>query len=235
MRKLILAFGLSAAVLLAAPPTKRLGEAKEVISELMGAPDKGIPQDLLDKAHCIVVVPGLKKGAIGIGGQYGRGFVNCRAKSGSGWGSPAAVRIEGGSVGLQLGGSSTDVVMLIMNQKGMDRLLSSKFTIGADAAAAAGPVGRSASAATDAMMSAEILSWSRSRGVFAGISLEGSTLRQDEDENKELYGKKITNREIVEQNPAVPAAAQDFVATLNRYSMHEEGAPAKSDADRKKK
>src|SRR5262249_9109127 len=138
-------------------------------------PDKGIPQDLLDKAQCIVIITGMKKAAIGIGGEYGRGFATCRRHAGTSWGAPAAVRMEGGSVGFQLGASSTDVVMLVMNERGMNKLLDSKFTLGADAAVAAGPVGRAADAKTDAYMSAEILAWSRSKGLFAGIALSGAT------------------------------------------------------------
>src|SRR5258706_9797456 len=159
-------------------PDNRLKNATDVVTEMMGMPDRGVPQDLLDKAQCIVVVPGLKKAAFVIGGQYGRGYATCRKASG-GWGAPAAVKMEGGSFGLQLGGQSTDIIMLVMNQRGMDKLLSDKFTIGADAAAAAGPVGRNAQANTDAAMHAEILSYSRSRGAFAGISLQGATLRPD--------------------------------------------------------
>jgi len=197
----------------------RLTNATDVVTEMMGMPDKGVPQDLLEKAQCIVLVPGLKKAALGIGGQYGRGYATCR-KAAAGWGAPAAVRIEGGSFGFQLGGQSTDVIMLVMNQSGMNRLLSDKFTIGADASAAAGPVGRNARADTDAAMKAEILSYSRSRGVFAGISLQGATLRPDKDENEKLYGKAITNKEIIEGHAATPAAATGLISALNHASMH---------------
>src|SRR5207302_1284545 len=174
---------------------ERLDDAASLFSEIMAAPDKSIPQDLLDKAPCIVIVPGLKKGAFVVGGKYGRGFAICRAGSGQGWGPPAAIRVEGGSFGLQIGVSSSDVVLLIMNERGMRKLTSSKFTIGADATAAAGPVGRNATAQTDAMMSAEILSWSRSRGLFAGVSLDGATLRNDLDENKASYGQRWNTKE----------------------------------------
>jgi len=197
----------------------RLDDAAALISEIMATPDRSIPQDLFDKAECIVVVPGVKKAAFGIGGKYGRGFASCRKQGAPGWGSPAAVRIEGGSFGFQIGVSSTDVVLLVMNERGMKRLLTSKFTIGGDASAAAGPVGRSATAQTDAMLTAEILSWSRSRGAFAGVSLEGATLRNDLDENRALYGKKMDNKEVITANPPIPASAQKFIGALNKYSM----------------
>jgi len=150
----------------------------------MNAPDQAIPQDLLNNAECVVIVPGAKKGAFIFGGKYGRGYLSCRKTTGVGWTGPGAVRIEGFNFGLQIGGTETDLVMLVMNQKGMRRLLTSKFTIGADMAAAAGPVGRTVTANTDALMSAEILSYSRSRGVFAGVSLDGATFRQDLDVNE---------------------------------------------------
>ena len=197
---------------------KRLDEAATVLSEVMSAPDKGIPQDLLNKAVCIVIVPGLKKGAFVVGVKYGRGFINCRHSSGHGWSAPGGVRVEGGSVGFQIGGSETDVVMLVMNQRGVNKLLSSKFTLGADASAAAGPVGRTSSALTDAQMHAEILTWSRARGLFAGISLEGATLRPDGDANEEMYSTKTTNKAIVTGNTKPPAAAAKLEAELNRYS-----------------
>jgi lipid-binding SYLF domain-containing protein len=197
---------------------ERLGRSAEVFQEIMAAPDKGIPQDLLDKSACIVIVPGMKKGAFVIGAKFGKGFFSCRAKGGAGWGAPAAIRVEGGSFGFQIGGSETDVVMLVMNQRGADRLLSSKFTLGGDASVAAGPVGRTATAETDAYMTAEILTYSRSRGLFAGISLQGATLRQDLDANKAIYGRTLQNKEIVDTGIAPPAAAKDLLDTLNKYS-----------------
>ncbi len=200
------------------PDADRLDRAAEVFEEVMAAPDKGIPQNLLDSSACIVVVPGVKKGAFIVGAKYGRGFFSCRAKGGVGWTAPAAVRVEGGSFGFQIGGSETDVIMLVMNQRGADRLLSSKFTLGGDASVAAGPVGRSATAETDAYMSAEILTWSRSRGLFAGLSLSGATLRQDLDSNKALYGRTLQNKEIIQNGIAPPAAAKEFLAALNKYS-----------------
>jgi lipid-binding SYLF domain-containing protein len=214
----LLAVTLASASLYAAnDAVRRLELSAIVIDEIMAAPDKGIPQDLLSKAACVVVVPGLKKGAFIVGGKYGKGFIECRKADGR-WSAPAAVRVEGGSFGLQIGGSETDVVLLVKNQRGMDKLLSNKFTIGVDAAAAAGPVGRTSSAQTDAQMHAEILSWSRARGVFAGISLEGATMRPDDDSNKDLYRKPVTNREIVTGDVKPPAAAAKLIADLEKYS-----------------
>jgi SH3 domain-containing YSC84-like protein 1 len=218
--KCFAALCLSAGVLCAAEADapKRLQAAADAFKEVMDTPDKAIPQDLLNKAQCVVIVPGLKKGAFIVGAKYGKGFVSCRSGGGPGWSAPGSVRVEGGSVGFQIGGSETDVFMLVMNKKGMDRLLSTKFTIGGDASAAAGPVGRSTQAETDAAMTAEILTWSRSRGLFAGISLSGATMREDADWNTELYGRAITNREVITTTVAVPAAAQGFVTQLNKYS-----------------
>jgi lipid-binding SYLF domain-containing protein len=153
-----------------------------------------------------------------VGAKYGRGFVSCRKKGGAGWSAPGSIRVEGGSFGFQIGGSETDVFMLVMNEKGMDRLLTTKFTLGGDASAAAGPVGRSTQAETDAALTAEILTWSRVRGLFAGVSLSGATLREDSDWNQELYGKKVSNREIVEGKVGAPKAAATLMAELNRYS-----------------
>src|ERR1700730_10647887 len=168
---------------------KRLNEASATLSEIMSAPDKGIPQDLLDRAKCAVIVPGVKKGAFIVGAQFGKGFITCRGNNDRGWLAPAAIRMEGGSFGFQIGGSETDVVMLVMNDRGAERLMRDKFTLGAEGEIAGGPVGRNASAQTDAKLSAEILSWSRSRGVFAGIALKGATMRPDKEENEALYGK----------------------------------------------
>jgi len=211
-------FAAGAAGLWADTAQERLGDATTVFSEIMQTPDKGIPQDLLGKAQCIVIVPGLKKGAFIIGGQYGRGVAECRRPNGTGWTAPAAIRIEGGSFGLQIGGSSSDLVMLVMNRSGLDRLMSDKFTIGAEASAAAGPVGRTAEAATDVELHAEILTWSRARGAFAGISLNGATMRPDDGVNRELYGKKVSNREILASNMAPPEAAQPLIKELDKYS-----------------
>lgn len=203
-------------------PAKRLDEAAAVFSEIMEAPDKGIPQDLLQNAHCIVIVPNLKTAALGVvGGKYGKGYLSCRNKSGTGWSAPATVRIEGGSVGFQIGASSTDLIMLVMSERGADKLLASKFTFGAEGSVAAGPVGRTATAQTDAQMHADILSWSRSQGLFAGVALEGATLRQDLDDNATLYGKKLENRDIVTKGVRAPMAAAKLIALLNRYSAKE--------------
>jgi lipid-binding SYLF domain-containing protein len=217
--KLIIAATAVTSLFAAEPDTpKRLQASAEAFKDVMGTPDKSIPQDLLNKSQCIIIVPGLKKGAFIIGAKYGKGFVACRKKDGVGWSAPAAVRVEGGSFGLQIGGSETDVFMLVMNPKGMNRLLSTKFTLGGDASAAAGPVGRSTQAETDAAMTAEILTWSRSKGLFAGISLSGSTLRPDEDWNTEMYGRTITNREVLTTPVPPPASAAPLMAELNRYS-----------------
>lgn len=209
---------LSGLLFAGAEEDKRLENAAIMFEEVMGTKDKEIPQDLLDKASCAVFVPGLKKGAFVFGAKYGRGFVSCRKKEGPGWSAPGAIRVEGGSFGLQIGGSETDVIMLVMNDKGASRLMSSKFTLGGDASAAAGPVGRTASAETDATMRAEILTWSRARGVFAGISLQGATLRPDKEAIKGLYGKELENKDIVFGNVETPAAASKLIGLLNKFS-----------------
>ena len=208
----------SAGLLSAADAASRLESAADALKGVMGIPDKTIPQELLARAYCIIIVPDLLKGGFIIGGKYGKGFASCRKKGGVGWSAPAAVRVEGGSFGLQIGGASTDVIMLVMNEKGMDRLLTTKFTLGGEASAAAGPIGRSTQAETDAAMTAEILTWSRQRGLFAGIALNGATLREDGEWNQELYGKKLSNREIINGGISAPKAAQSLLAELNRYS-----------------
>ncbi len=206
--------------------SERLNDAASVLSEVMATPDKGIPQDLLAKAQCIVIIPGMKKAAFVIGGEYGRGFAECRKEEGTGWGAPAAVRMEGGSVGFQIGGSATDLILLVMSRRGMDKLTGDKFTLGADASLAAGPVGRTASANTDVKMTAEILAWSRSKGLFAGISLNGATLRPDPDRNAELYGHKMNNRDVLMGTMTPPPAAERLIHVLDKYSMRS------NDADR---
>jgi len=203
-------------------PAQRLDAAAAVFSEVMAAPDKGIPQEMLEHAHCIVIVPELKTAAFIVGGKYGKGILSCRNKVGPGWSAPGTVRIEGGSFGFQIGGSSTDLIMLVMNERGADKLLSSKFTLGAEGSVAAGPVGRTATSQTDAQLHADILSWSRSQGLFAGIALEGATLRQDLDDNTTLYGKKLENRAIVTQRRRVPESAAKLINLLNKYSAREE-------------
>lgn len=197
---------------------KRLQAAATVLTEVMGISEKSIPQDLLNSAECVIIVPGLKKGAFIVGGKFGRGFINCRKTSGLGWSAPAAVKVEGGSVGFQIGGSETDVIMLVLNKSGVDKLFSSKFTLGADASVAAGPVGRESSAQTDGKFRAEILTYSRSRGAFAGVALQGATLRPDKDANEELYGAGKENKELVMGDTPVPAAAQPLLTALNKYS-----------------
>jgi lipid-binding SYLF domain-containing protein len=201
---------------------ERLDDSASLFSEIMATSDKAIPQKLLDKAFCIVLVPGLKKGGFVLAAKYGRGFGLCRNEGGQGWGPPAAVRIEGGSFGLQIGVSSSDVILLVMNERGMKRLTTSKFTIGGEATAAAGPVGRDATAQTDALLTAEILSWSRSRGLFAGISLDGATLRNDLDENKAMYGQPWDNKQVLSSGAKPPAAADKLLALLNKYSPRQE-------------
>jgi lipid-binding SYLF domain-containing protein len=198
----------------------RLDASADTLTDMMHAADKGIPQDLLDKARCVVVVPGMKKAGFIFGAKYGRGFAACRRSGGSGWSAPAAMRVEGGSVGFQIGASETDVVLLVMNDGGMKHILSDKFTIGGEATAAAGPIGRDAAAQTDAMLNAEMLSYSRARGLFAGISLEGATLRTDEETNRELYGHNATNREILTGDFKTPVVAEKFKHALNRESAH---------------
>jgi lipid-binding SYLF domain-containing protein len=215
VKKIILIAPFLVASMSASNPDQRIENAASAFQELMRTPDKGIPRDLLERANCIVIIPGLKKGAFGFGGKYGRGFATCRGRGG--WGAPAAFRIEGASFGFQLGGSSTDVFMLVMNEKGMTRLLADKFTLGGEIAAAAGPVGRETSANTDVLMSAEVLTWSRSRGVFAGISLEGATLRTDSVENERLYGKRVSNKTILTGKVGTPPSARAFISVLTHY------------------
>lgn len=210
----------------AAPPSKaraeqnRLENAGKVMHELINVPDD-IPQDLLDKARCVIVMPSVLKAAFVVGGSYGRGAMVCRSGSGytGAWSSPAMYVLEGGSFGLQIGGEATDFVFLVMNDRGADSLLRSKVTLGADASAAAGPVGRSAAADTDAFMRTEILSYSRARGVFAGIALNGATLHPDSEANRKLYGSSVTAAQIIHgaRYPA-PASAHDLIATLRSSS-----------------
>ena len=198
----------------------RVKDAGEVLKEVLNIPDD-IPQELLDKAECIVVLPSVKKGAIGIGGSYGRGVMICRSGEHykGKWGAPALYALEGVSIGFQLGGQATDFVLLVMNPKGAKSLLSSKVKLGADASAAAGPKGRTAEGATDIVMEAEILSYSRNKGLFAGVSLEGSTLRSDGSANEKLYGKKLTAKEIIRDGKVgIPPSAQELVSLLDKKS-----------------
>jgi lipid-binding SYLF domain-containing protein len=212
---------LSAGMLFAAESAaSRLKASDGVMKAIMATPDNAIPKELLQSSQCIVIVPGMKKAAFIVGANYGKGFMMCRLPSGTGWSAPAAIMVEGGSFGFQIGGSETDAVMLVMNEGGVEKLLSSKFTLGGDASVAAGPVGRTSSANTDAQMHAEILSYSRARGLFAGVSLDGATLRPDDDTNAELYGKKVTNREIVTGTKTRKSAAgAKLTASMNKYSL----------------
>lgn len=221
MRKafvVLTAIGCLSPAVWAATAREQLQSSADVFREIMATPDKGIPQELLEKAYCVVIVPGLKKAAFVIGGQYGKGMAVCRKAPGAAWGAPAAMRVEGGSFGFQIGGSSTDVVMLVMNESGMKKLERSKFTMGADASVAAGPVGRTAAANTDAYMNAEILSWSRAKGLFAGVALNGATLRSDKDDNKALYGKPLESQEILLTDMQPPAAAHALISELDRFT-----------------
>ena len=194
----------------------RLEASADALTDSMRAADKGIPQELLDKAHCVVVIPGMKKAGFIFGAEYGRGFAVCRRNNG--WGAPAAARMEGGSFGFQIGASETDVVLLVMNESGMKHIMADKVTIGGDASMAAGPIGRNATAQSDVMLNAEILSYSRTHGLFAGISLAGATLRPDGETNRELYGRESSNREILTGEFKTPAAAQKLEHALYRDS-----------------
>jgi lipid-binding SYLF domain-containing protein len=199
----------------AGDPQKRVRVSGEVLDEILDAKDKGIPDDLLRKAECVGVIPDLKRAGFIVGAKYGKGVVVCRTDSG--WSAPSTVIVEGGSVGLQIGAGETDLVFIVMNHRGMDHLMADKFTVGGDASVMAGPVGRTGEAQTDAMMNAEILSYSRSRGVFAGVSLEGATLRPDHKDNREMYGRDVTQREILTGAVPRPAGADALYTDLDRF------------------
>jgi SH3 domain-containing YSC84-like protein 1 len=203
----------------------RVQSAATVLDEIMAAPDKGIPEEVIGSARCIAVVPSLLKGGFIVGAAYGKGVVTCRTDTG--WSPPACFRVEGGSFGLQIGGQAVDIVMLVMNDKGMSNLLASKFKIGADASAAAGPVGRHAEAATDWKMRAELLTYSRARGLFAGISLNGSVVKQDKDDTREFYGRMVSFRSILTGKVAPPAGSEPLLKAAAKYAGN---APAKSSA-----
>ena len=210
---------LSSGPLLADKETdERLANAAKAFTEIMSAPDKGIPGDVLNKAECVIVVPGMKKGGFIIGGSFGRGAISCRGKGKMGWDAPAMVELGGGSVGFQIGAEATDVVMLVLNREGIDSLLKSKFTLGGEASVAGGPVGRSSTAETDAAMKAKILSYSRSRGAFAGVSLQGVTLHQDEDANKAVYGKELPADQILGGGIKATPGAKPLTDVLTKYS-----------------
>lgn len=199
---------------------KRIRESGMVLSEIMNAGDRAIPDDLLHKAQCVGIVPNLKRAGFIVGAKYGKGVITCRTHEGAGWSGPSEIRIEGGSIGLQIGLGETDLIFIVMNRSGAEKLMKDKFTVGGDASAMAGPVGRSTTAATDAMMHAEILSWSRSRGIFAGVSLEGATMWPDHDDNAKLYGRSVTQREILNGQVAPPAVAQPLYDELNRWAQY---------------
>ncbi len=191
---------------------KIIHEAADVFNEIESAPDKGIPHELLDRAQCIGIIPNLKRAGFIVGAKYGKGVVVCRAEHG--WSAPSIVRIEGGSIGFQIGAGETDVVFVVQNKTGESHLMEDKFTVGGDASAMAGPVGRDAQAQTDAMMHAEILSYSRARGLFAGISLEGATMRPDNDDNEALYGRAVTQREILTGGVTAPPEARGLYSAI---------------------
>ena len=196
---------------------KRLQESAQVVRELRDTPDKGVPEDLWSRAECVVVIPSMKKAALGIGGEYGRGVMSCRGGKETGsWSAPLFMQLAKGTWGLQIGAAEVDLVMLVMNKRGAEKLLNNKVSLGADATVAAGPLGRTGSAATDAEFSEEIISYSRSRGVFAGIDLSGGVLRPDEDANKDAYGPDRSAHDIVSSvGVPIPAAASDFVRSLS--------------------
>jgi lipid-binding SYLF domain-containing protein len=220
----ILVVALGVSKLEAIEPSKaaqRVSEAARVVDEIMTAPDKGIPRELLSNAHCVAVIPSMKQGGFVFGARYGKGVMTCRSPRGLGWTGPSTVRLEGGSFGLQIGGSATDIVLLVMNERGAEKLMQSKFTLGADASVAAGPVGRMTQAETDAFMHAKILAYSRSRGLFAGLVLKGATLRPDDDDNRSLYGRAVAHEAILQSEIAPPRSGEVLGATLNKYSTRE--------------
>ena len=220
MKAVVLTLALAPMILLATDPRKeaieRISEATTVMHEIMSAPDKGIPEEILGKAQCVGIIPGVKKAGFIVGAKYGKGILVCR--TGQGWSGPSTVIVEGGSIGFQIGASETDVVLVVKNKRGQQKLTQDKFTFDASAGATAGPVGRTAQAATDAQLHAEILSYSRSRGLFAGVDLGGATMRPDNAANKAVYGKAIQQGEILDGKASAPAEAKDLYAELNRYS-----------------
>lgn len=197
---------------------KRIRESATVLHEIMDANDRSIPRDLLERAHCVGIVPSMKRVGFIVGGQYGKGVITCRVHNAVGWSAPSTIRIEGGSIGPQIGLGETDLIFIVQNRKGEEDLNKDRFTIGADASAMAGPLGRDTAAETDAMMRAEILAYSRSRGAFAGVTLDGATLRPDNDDNHKVYGRDISQREILHGDVAAPPAAERLFAELNRYA-----------------
>jgi len=201
---------------------KRLSEAATVVRELRATPDKGIPEDLWSRAECVAVIPGLKKAAFIIGGEYGKGVMSCRM--GQSWSAPLFLEMEKGSAGLQIGAEQIDLVLLMMNREGVDKLLQNKITLGADASVAAGPVGRAATAGTDGRLSAAMLAYSRAQGAFAGINISGGVLRPDKDANADAYGKTVTNRDVLaKRDSSAPSAAQVFLRTLSEQGRATSG------------
>lgn len=207
---------------------ERIEAAGTVLNEIMDAPDKGIPDEIIGSAQCVAVVPSMVKGAFGFGGNYGKGVASCRTDKG--WSAPAFIKIEGGSFGFQIGVQAVDVVMLIMNENGMKNLLSSKFKLGGDASVAAGPVGRHADASTDWKMRAQVLTYSRARGVFAGISLNGAVIRQDKDDTRAFYGRMVPFRTLLTGEIKSPTDAEKFISALVKYG----GNPAPQPTEQKK-
>jgi SH3 domain-containing YSC84-like protein 1 len=197
---------------------QRLQAATAVLQAMTHMDDKGIPMDTLHKAICVIVIPNLKKGGFIIGAKYGKGFVSCRKQSGTGWTAPGTMTVEGGSFGFLIGGAENDLILLVMNKEGAEKLLADKFTVGTDATAAAGPVGRTAAAETDAQLTAGILTYSRARGAFAGVAFDAGTLRQDLDANATLYGSKVGNKELMAGTQKVPAVAEGFITSLDAIS-----------------
>lgn len=216
---LVLVSGVTAQA--ASKAVDRCNRAAVVLEEILSAGDRSIPQDLLSRAHCVAVVPNLIKLAFGFGGKRGVGVISCRGDGGKGWTGPSTVKIEGGSFGFQIGGSSTDLVLLVMNEQGKQKLLASKFTLGGDASVAAGPVGRTVKAETDLQMRAEILSYSRARGIFAGVSLSGATLRGDRDADSKIYGHNVSRRDILSGAVESPSSCSAFGQILLKYSSQE--------------
>lgn len=227
MKRIMIAVVFSAALVASAfassersDDVERIRNATQVFREIMATPDKAIPQELLESAKCIAIIPGEKKAAFVVGASYGKGIATCRTAEG--WSTPLFVALGGGSVGFQIGGSSTDLVMIFMNEKGLHSLLSDKFKIGADATAAAGPVGRHAAAATDAKMNAEILTYSRSKGLFAGVSLDGAVVQADQSGNHAMYGRNVNRQEILSGSVRVPEAAQPLLNEIAQYTRAEQ-------------
>jgi SH3 domain-containing YSC84-like protein 1 len=222
MKAAALAFALAPMILFAADPRKeaieRISDSTTVMQEIMGAPDKGIPEEILGKAQCVGIIPGVKKAGFIVGAKYGKGILVCR--TGEGWSGPSTVIVEGGSIGFQIGASETDVVLVVQNKRGQQKLAQDKFTIDASAGATAGPVGRTAQAATDAQLHPEILSYSRSRGLFAGVDLGGASMRPDSAANKAVYGRTIQHQEILDGKASAPTEAKNLYEELNRYAKH---------------